>query len=225
MDKNSIINKGLWAASAISVILSVLTAVFGFTSERAFTKVILIFVSVLFLARAGMVAYLAYLDTFKVTSIVSKYNYFLNPQNRRKAISPDELTFEIVDSQMNAYVVDTFGSPLTLWQEQVFAEEGIFGAEDCFKVLLAYKMVHDLQTHHSKKVWNMFFDMSDVEFSDLAELLVRNGDEEFAKTLATFKERGVTSVSEASAFLDENESYIKSRMVNYVKRKIDLFYM
>ena len=83
MDKNSIINKGLWAASAISVILSVLTAVFGFTSERAFTKVVLIFVSVLFLALAGMVAYLAYLDTFKVTSIVSKYNYFLNPVTKK----------------------------------------------------------------------------------------------------------------------------------------------
>ena len=188
----------------------------------------LIIVSVLFLALAGMVAYLAYGDTFKVGSGVregSNYNYFLNAQSRRRAMTPDELTFDIVDSQMNAYIVDTFGSPLTLWQEQIFAEEGIFGEQDCFKVLIAYKMVHDLQIHHSKRIWNMFFEMSEIEFSDLSDLLVHNGDEEFAKTLAMYKERGAESVSEASAFLDENESYIKSRMVNYVKRKIELFYV
>lgn len=229
MDKNKTINTALWVASLVSLVLAIVTAVFGFTSEKAFSKVMLILVALLFLALAIMVAYLAYLDAFKVASSARKdavsFNYFLNAQSKRKAISPDELTFDIVDSQMNAYVIDTFGSPIALWQEQVFAEEGIFGAEDCFKVLLAYKMVHDLQTHHSKKVWNMFFELSDIEFSDLSELLVRNGDEEFAKTLAIYKDRGMASVSEASAFLDENESYIKSRMVNYVKRKIDLFYM
>ena len=229
MDKNKIINIALWASVAVSLVLSIVTAVFGFTSEKAFSKVVLIIVAILFLALALMVAYLAYIDTFKVMPTASresrKVNYFLNAQNKKKAILPDELTFGIVDGQMNKYIIDTFGSPIALWQNQIFAEEGIFGKEDSFKILLAYKMIYDLQVHHSKKVWNMFFELSDIEFSDLRELLVRNGDEELAQTLSNYKDQGMSCVGEASAFLDENESYIKTRMVNYVKRKIDLFDM
>ena len=229
MDKNKIINTALWASVVVSLVLAIVTAVFGFTSEKAFSKVVLIIVAILFLALAAMVAYLAYIDTFKVLPAGSgesrRVNYFLNAQNKKKGISPDELTFGIVDGQMNKYIIDTFGSPIALWQNQVFAEEGIFGKEDSFKILLAYKMVYDLQSHHSKKIWNMFFDLSDIEFSDLCELLVRNGDEEFAQKLSEYKNSGMNTVGEASAFLDENENYVKSRMVNYVKRKIDLFDM
>lgn len=229
MDKNKIINTALWASVVVSLVLAIVTAVFGFTSEKAFSKVVLVIVAILFLALAAMVAYLAYIDTFKVLPAGSgesrRVNYFLNAQNKKKGISPDELTFGIVDGQMNKYIIDTFGSPIALWQNQVFAEEGIFGKEDSFKILLAYKMVYDLQSHHSKKIWNMFFDLSDIEFSDLCELLVRNGDEEFAQKLSEYKNSGMNTVGEASAFLDENENYVKSRMVNYVKRKIDLFDM
>lgn len=229
MDKNKIINTALWASVVVSLVLAIVTAVFGFTSEKAFSKVVLIIVAILFLALAAMVAYLAYIDTFKVLPTGSResrrINYFLNAQNKKKGISPDELTFGIVDGQMNKYIIDTFGSPIALWQNQVFAEEGIFGKEDSFKILLAYKMVYDLQSHHSKKIWNMFFDLSDIEFSDLCELLVRNGDEEFAQKLSEYKNSGMNTVGEASAFLDDNENYVKSRMVNYVKRKIDLFDM
>ena len=229
MDKNKIINSALWASVVVSLVLAIVTAVFGFTSEKAFSKVVLVIVAILFLALAAMVAYLAYIDTFKVLPAGSgesrRVNYFLNAQNKKKGISPDELTFGIVDGQMNKYIIDTFGSPIALWQNQVFAEEGIFGKEDSFKILLAYKMVYDLQSHHSKKIWNMFFDLSDIEFSDLCELLVRNGDEEFAQKLSEYKNSGMNTVGEASAFLDENENYVKSRMVNYVKRKIDLFDM
>ena len=227
MNKNNIINKVLWLSVAIALVLAILTAVFGFTSENAFSKVMLLIVSALFLALTGMVGYLAYLDTFKVAStaprVRRRLNYFLNANNNKRGIAPEDLTFEIVDSQMNKYVIDTFGSPVALWQNQVFAEEGVFGNEDCFKVLVAYKMVYDLQAHHSKKIWRMFFELSDVDFSDLHDLLVRNGDEEFARTLGDYKLTGMECVGEASAFLDENATYLQRRMLNYVLRKIDLF--
>ena len=71
----------------------------------------------------------------------------------------------------------------------------------------------------------MFFDLSDVEFADLRELLVKNGDEEFAQTLSDYKLTGMECVGEASAFLDENASYIQRRMLNYVTRKIHSFDM
>ena len=42
MDKNKLINGILWISSVVSLALAVLTAVFGFTSENAFSKAVLL---------------------------------------------------------------------------------------------------------------------------------------------------------------------------------------
>ena len=98
-------------------------------------------------------------------------------------------------------------------------------AEEVFKILLAYKMISDLQVHHSKKAWKLFFELPDVDFADIQNCLVRNGDEELARALNMYRLTGESSMAEAAEFLDENASYIQRRMINYVSRKIDLFNM
>jgi hypothetical protein len=231
MNKKKIVNILLWAAVAISIILSALTFVFGLNSEGAYAKIVLLIVSVLFIALACMVGYLAYMDTFKITpskegSKKKPLNYFLNANGKKKGIPLEELTFEIVDKQMNKYVIDAFGSPVALWKNSVFsAGEEAFGKDGAFKVLLAYKMLSDLQMHHSKKAWKMFFELPDVDFADIKECLVRNGDDELAKNLNTYRLAGEGCVREAAAYLDENASYIQKRMLNYVTRKINSFDM
>ena len=84
-------------------------------------------------------------------------------------------------------------------------------------------MLCDLQVHHSKKLWKMFFELPDVDFGDLQECLVRNGDDELAKALNMYRLTGESCVGEAAAFLDENANYIHRRMLNYVTRKINSF--
>ena len=69
----------------------------------------------------------------------------------------------------------------------------------------------------------MFYELPDVDFADLQECLVRNGDDELAKALNMYRLSGEASVAEAAAFLDENATYIQRRMLNYVTRKIELF--
>ena len=86
-------------------------------------------------------------------------------------------------------------------------------------------MLSDLQMHHSKKAWKMFFELPDVDFADIKECLVRNGDDELAKNLNTYRLAGEGCVREAAAYLDENASYIQKRMLNYVTRKINSFDM
>ena len=218
----------LWVAALISFALTVVTAVFGFTSEKTFSKIILILVAFLFLALTAMVAYLAYLNTFadrvaaKEKKIIVK-NYFLNPDGKKRGLSPDELTFEIVNERVLAYIVETFETPIAMWKNEIFAQDGMFGNDDAFKTLIAYKMLYDLQSHHSRKIWKMFFDLPDGEFEAVCHSLSHNGDDELAVKLKEIKNAGEGSIRESARFLDENENYIQRRMVNYVKRKTELF--
>ena len=231
MNKNKTVNILLWAGAGISLVLAALTGIFSINTEGTYTKVVLVIVALLFLALTAMVGYLAYMDTFKVApskegSKKKPLNYFLNSNGKKKGIAVEDLTFDIVDKQMNKFVIDAFGSPLALWKNSVFsAGEEVFGKECAFKVLLAYKMLSDLQVHHSKKAWRMFFELPDVDFADIQECLVRNGDDELARALNMYRLSGESCVAEAAAFLDENASYIQRRMLNYVTRKIDSFDM
>lgn len=230
MQKNNILNKLMWGGAAASVVLAILCFIFAMNTETTFTSIILIIVALLFLALAGMVGYLAYIDTFKVipgTKAEKRpLNYFLNANGKKKGIAIEDLTFEIIDKQMNNFIIDAWGTPIALWKNSVFSsDEEAFGNEGVFKVLLAYKMLSDLQVHHSKKAWKMFYELPDVDFADIQECLVRNGDDDLAKTLNMYRLSGESSVSEAAAFLDENASYIQKRMLNYVTRKIELFNM
>lgn len=220
----------MWGGAGLALVLALLCFVFAISAESTFTTVILIFIAILFLAVAAMVAYLAYIDTFKVVPGKKKeakpLNYFLNANGKKKGIALEELTFEIIDKQMNNFILDAWGTPVAIWKNSVFsADDEAFGKEGVFKVLLAYKMLSDLQVHHSKKAWKMFYELPDVDFADIQECLVINGDDDLAKTLNMYRLSGESSVAEAAAFLDENASYIQRRMLNYVTRKIELFDM
>lgn len=228
MNKNKIVNILLWAACALSAVLAVAVAVFAFNTVNTLTKIILFFVAVLFIALCGMVGYLAYTDTFKVSpskhgSKPRTLNYFLNADGKKRGIGVSDLTFDIVDRQMNKYIMNNFGSPMALWQGNAFASEDSFGKEGEYKILVAYKMIEDLQKHHSKKAWKLFFELTDSDFADIKECLEKNGDDEFAKALNMYRLTGESCVAEAAAFLDENATYIQRRMLNYVTRKIDSF--
>lgn len=232
MDKNKIVNILLWVGAGVSVVLAIVALIFGLGAENTMSQIILIIVAVLFLALAGMVGYLAYMDTFKVFaskdgSKKKVLNYFLNSNGKKKGIDKKDLTFEIVDKQMNKFVIDTWGSASALWKNNVLSTEddSVFGKNKAFKVLVAYKMISDLQVHKSKKAWKMFFDLPDAEFADIQECLVQNGDDDLARALNMYRLSGMSCVAEAVAFLDENAGYIHKRMLNYVVRKIDNFNM
>lgn len=231
MKTDKILNVLLWSVTGVSLVLVILATIFSFRTTALFTRVILILVAILFLVLAGLVAYLAYMDTFKVTpsqygSTKKPLNYFLNADGKRNGIALENLTFEIIDKQMNHFIIDAFGSPIALWKNSVFSgEQEVFGKDGAFKVLLAYKMLSDLQVQRSKKVWKMFFELPDVDFSDLQECLVKNGDDELAKNLNMYRLTGESCVGQAAAYLDENANYIQRRMLNYVTRKIHSFDM
>ena len=66
MKNNKTVNILTWVASVVALVLAILCAIFALNSEELFTQIILFFVAALFVVLAGMVGYLAYVDTFKV---------------------------------------------------------------------------------------------------------------------------------------------------------------
>ena len=232
MQNNKTVNILVWCASALSLILAIVTAVFAFNTETTYVKVMLFITVFLFLALAGLVGYLAYFDMSKVVPNANgsrnrPMNYFLNVNGGKKRIAVEDLTFEIIDGQMNKYVLDAFGSPVALWKNSVFsADDGqVFGKEGVFKILVAYKMISDLQAKHNKRIWKMFYELPDVDFADLQECLVRNGDDDLARNLNMYRLAGEASIDEAAAYLDSQADYMHKRVVAYVARKIELFEM
>ena len=102
MKNNKIINILLWVGAALSLVLGIVTVIFALSAEGIFSKLILFAVAVLFAVLTVMVAYLAYMDTFKVSpskdgSKKKPLNYFLNANGKKKGIAVEDLTFEIVD--------------------------------------------------------------------------------------------------------------------------------
>ena len=155
MKNNKTVNILTWVASVVALVLAILCAIFALNSEELFTQIILFFVAALFVVLAGMVGYLAYVDTFKVIpgkkAEARALNYFLNYNGKKRSIAVEELTFEIIDKQMNNFIIDAWGTPVALWKNSVFsADSEVFGKEGVFKILLAYKMLSDLQIHHAK---------------------------------------------------------------------------
>ena len=89
---------------------------------------------------------------------------------------------------MSKFVIDAFGSPVALWKNNVFSgDQEVFGKDGAFKVLVAYKMISDLQAQHSKKAWKLFFELPDADFADIQDCLVRNGDDELARALKMYR--------------------------------------
>ena len=66
MQYNKTVNILVWGASALALILAIVTAVFAFNTETTYVKVMLFITVFLFLALAGLVGYLAFFDMAKV---------------------------------------------------------------------------------------------------------------------------------------------------------------
>ena len=127
MKNNKTVNILTWVASVVALVLAILCAIFALNSEELFTQIILFFVAALFVVLAGMVGYLAYVDTFKVIpgkkAEARALNYFLNYNGKKRGIAVEELTFEIIDKQMNNFIIDAWGTPVALWKNSVFSAD------------------------------------------------------------------------------------------------------
>ncbi len=217
MDKQNKIRLTVGIAAIVAMILFVVLLIVGIVYDGGtFSKVLLIIISVLCLALSLELGYLYFL--FGST----KPNYFLFNSKTNRNMSPQKLTFQIINVRMNKYLSAYAPSEGKIWTDGVF-DSPYLSMDDAFKPLVAYKLFFDLAERDFDAGWKCFDLASDQTVEFLASALEMNDDHEIAKNIRQLKFSKPTNLKYVRDYLVGNKRYLQSRMHKYTMDNINLF--
>ncbi len=201
------------AAAALFVIFLIIGIVY---SGSAFTKTILLLISVVSLVFALLLGYLFLLSDEVVP------NYFLFNANANRNIPVSKLTFQNVNVRMNRYLSKYASSEGKLWTDKIL-EDPELDMGDAYKPLVAYKLLFDLAERDFEAGWKCFELASAQTVEFIAAGLEANGDAEFAKALRKIKNTTPVNLAHLRDLLIKNKRYLQGRMYKYTTQNIDKF--
>ena len=208
-------------AGAVFFVCSILIFCFGVPKADYTYKLVLnVICAVLFLVLGGLCALYWYLsrDTFP--------NFFLYDRARKKNISTEKLKFAMVNERMTFLLAQLAESPEELWKSDLLLrEEDSFGFRSVYKPLVAYKMLFDLGEHDTESgYWAIFESAPKENIASLCKALERAGEKKMTEAFLLILEKYPGDNYKVKEFLRKNLGYIRSKMVSYVKKYIELFY-
>ena len=178
-------------------------------------KVTLIIVSVLCLALAAEFGYFTVL-------VMDRPNYFLYSSQKRRNISVQKLTFQVINARMNRFLSEYAQSEGKLWNDRVL-DDPYLEMKDEFRPLVAYKMLYGLADKDSEAGWMCLENASEETIVFIRKGLELNGDNTLASTLYNMLTDRPANLSGARDYLVRNKRYIQSKMTKYVIENIDCF--
>ena len=201
------------------VLSGILVFVFGAGSTSGFLQVAYVaFGVVLVLLGCALVVLAA------VVGENESANFFLFDSKRNVNISVDELDFARVNKKMTFVMTQLAENASEVWTGNVFAEDHeVYGGENTFVPLVAYKILYDLGDRGNESIWNLYL-MADSEIIDsIVAALELNDDHELGKAFKFLHSNAAGSYERTEKFLADNKKYIQNKMVKYVKANIDKF--
>ena len=159
-------------------------------------------------------------------------NFFLFDRVKKKNNPINKLSFTVVNERMNFLETMVCSSEEELWKKNIL-ENAELGYHNVYRPLLAYKMIYDLADRDLDTYWFYLYNIPTPVLSALCRALEEGGDAEFAKMLhgAIEKYRDCQEPGEKKAreekireFVCKNMGYLRGKMMQYVKKNIDLFY-
>ena len=159
-------------------------------------------------------------------------NFFLFDRAKKKNLPINKLSFTVVNERMNFLETMVSSSEEELWKKNIL-ENAELGYRNIYRPLLAYKMIYDLADRDLDTYWFYLYNIPSSVLSALCRALEEGGDAEFAKMLhnAVQKYQDCAEPTEKKAreekireFVCKNMSYLRGRMMQYVKKNIELFY-
>ena len=159
-------------------------------------------------------------------------NFFLFDRAKKKNIPVNKLSFTVVNERMNFLETMVCSSEEELWKKNIL-ENAELGYHNVYRPLLAYKMIYDLADRDLDTYWFYLYNIPSPVLSALCRALEEGGDADFAKMLhsAVEKYRDCQDPGEKKAreeklreFVCKNMGYLRGKMMQYVKKNIDLFY-
>ena len=153
-------------------------------------------------------------------------NYFLFDRKKKKNIPVEKLKFTMVSERMTFLVGQIADSPEQLWKGDVLLHESeTYGYRSVYKPLVAYKMLFDLgEQGVETSYWSYFRQAPECNINALCEALERVGEKKMVEAFRMIMARNPDDNMKIKEFLRRNMGYIRSKMVSYVVKHIELFY-
>lgn len=153
-------------------------------------------------------------------------NYFLFDRKKKRNIPVEKLKFTMVSDRMTFLLGQIADSPEALWKSDVLLHESeTYGYRSVYKPLVAYKMLFDLgEQGVETSYWTYFREAPECNINALCEALERVGEKKMVEAFKLIMERDPKDNMKVKEFLRRNMGYIRSKMVSYVVKHIELFY-
>lgn len=204
-----------------AALASALLAFFGFLSVGANNSpaqiTLLVLCSMLLLVLSGLYVYIIFL------SVDREPNYFLFDRLAGHNLPLHSLSARVIDEKLTLYISENFGSERTLWTVGTLAADGKFGIGGAYRPLVAYKMLHDVANDITGENFRLFEKADISVITTLCRVIEKVGETDMARVILTYRTKG-GSPENIMRYLTANAKYIQSRMLNYVRRHIELFY-
>ncbi len=211
----------LWVAGIAFLVGAILIfAIAVPKADMTYKRVLGVICGILMVVLAGLCALYLWLsrDTYP--------NYFLFDRKRKKNIPVEKLRFHQVSERMTFLVSQIVDSPEDLWKSDVLLRgDETFGYRCVYKPLVAYKMLFDLgEQQVDSELWSYFRQAPASSFNALCETLERAGEKKMIEVFRVLVTREPKDNDKLKVFLLKNLPYIRSKMVHYVVRHVELFY-
>jgi len=187
-------------------------------ADATYKRVLEIVLSVLMLLFTALVAY------YLVVVRDVEPNFFLFDREKKRNIPVENLNFTIVNERMSFFLTLVSESTQQLWQEDVLESDRKLGYRRVYRPLLAYKMLYDLAYNDKAESWALLYDAKKSTVDSLCGALEQGGEREMVKAFRFIMENYRENPEKIKDFVSGNIRYIRSRMLGYVKRNIELFY-
>ena len=197
----------------------VLMLIFGAGDSFGFLKVMFIITSIVMILLGCTCIYFVSTITTKATP-----NFFLYDTGKKNNMPIEELEFDHVNRKMTYFMSHVAKNAREVWERDIVGSENeLFGDENQFRPLAAYKVLFDLSDRGNDAVWALYLNASDDIIVSIVDALALGGDIELGKAIRHLHKTAEGDAEKTQKFLSDNKVYIQKKMVKYVKANIEKF--
>ncbi len=203
----------------ILILGGMLMLIFGASGSQGFLRVMFIITSVIMIMLGGVCIYFVSTISGKVDP-----NFFLYETATKTNMPLEDLSFDHVNRKMTYFMSHLANNAREIWEKDVVGSENeIFGEDNQFRPLAAYKVLFDLIDRGNDTVWQLYLSASEDIIVSISDALTVGGDAELAKAIRHLHKNSEGDAEKTRKFLSDNKLYIQKKMLKYVKQNIEKF--
>ena len=189
-------------------------------ADQTYKRVFSIICGILLLVLAGLCALYCWFskDVYQ--------NYFLFDRKKGRNAPLDSLKFSTVSERLTFLLTELAEKPEQLWLSDVLLhEDDMFGYRSVYKPLAAYKMLYNLaELIEDSAYWKAFRAAPESNINAFCEALRRAKEDQMVDAFRGLLERYPDDNAKIKEFLCKNLRYLRTRMMAYIRKHIELFY-